>query len=179
MQTQIGTVKIQEETVDRQLRQIQTRVTQEDSLSKKWSDTEPEDGSLFMCCKFVKWITVVVIVKMQINRDQIQNPQVVCHGNPDTQQYSHETSVISQETWMTLHNQHSWFVYGMFRIWFPTCKPTTVTGILSLFSVTSGKCRDSAFTFIVHSSLNCGVTCSGSADLASHCVQYKLITCQV
>jgi hypothetical protein len=35
-----------EETVNRQLRQIQTKVTQEDSLSKKWSDTEPEDKSL-------------------------------------------------------------------------------------------------------------------------------------
>jgi hypothetical protein len=46
MQTQMGTVKSQEETVDRQLRQIQAKVTQKDSLSKKWSDTEPEDKFL-------------------------------------------------------------------------------------------------------------------------------------
>jgi hypothetical protein len=52
-------------------------VTQEDSLSKKWSDTEPEDKSLFMCCKFVKWITVVVAVKILINRYQIQNAQLI------------------------------------------------------------------------------------------------------
>jgi hypothetical protein len=46
MQTQIGTVKSQEERAGSQLRQIQAKVTQEDSLSKKRSDTEPEDKSL-------------------------------------------------------------------------------------------------------------------------------------
>jgi hypothetical protein len=30
-----------------------------------------------MCCKFVKWITEIVTVKIQINRDQIQNPQLI------------------------------------------------------------------------------------------------------
>jgi hypothetical protein len=32
-------------------------------------------GLWFMCCKFVKWITVVVTVKIQINHDQNQNPE--------------------------------------------------------------------------------------------------------
>jgi hypothetical protein len=30
-----------------------------------------------MWCKIAKWITVVVTVEMQINRDQIQNPQLI------------------------------------------------------------------------------------------------------
>jgi hypothetical protein len=31
----------------------------------------------FMCCKFVKSITVFVTLIIQINRDQIQNPQLI------------------------------------------------------------------------------------------------------
>jgi hypothetical protein len=31
----------------------------------------------FMCCKFLKWITAVVAVKIKINSDQIQNPQLI------------------------------------------------------------------------------------------------------
>jgi hypothetical protein len=72
-----------------------------------------------MCCTFVKWITVVITVKIQINRDQIHSSQLftvaetLTRDNIETFWVVHVTNKTSSNSddWIYLHLvTHSLFI---------------------------------------------------------------------
>jgi hypothetical protein len=67
---------------------------------------------LWLCCKFVKRITIVITVNIQINRHQIQNPQLITVAETIyTQQYNLMDKKVKLSLCLinkALHHEYIW-----------------------------------------------------------------------